>query len=136
MRVKLARVCGGLVVAAAAAVVPVWAHHAHGNYAVETMDFEGVVTEVHALNPHSWIYISRRDASGKEQLWALEGGGAGGLRRLEAAGKGLKVGDKVKVRCHPLRDGTPGCLLGYMKHPDGTTYDHDSGTRPVTLEGF
>ncbi len=45
---------------------------------------------------------------------ALEGGGAGGLRRLESEGKGLKVGDKVKVRCHALRDGSPGCLLGFL----------------------
>ena len=136
MRWKLALIAGAVLVAAIAVVLPASAHHAHGNYDVATTDFEGVVTEVHALNPHSWIYVSRRDASGKEQMWALEGGGAGGLRRLESEGKALKVGDKVKVRCHPLRDGSPGCLLGFMKHPDGVTYDHDSGTRPVTLEGF
>ena len=136
MRSELAIVGGAVLIAVIAVVLPAGAHHAHGNYGLETTDFEGVVTEVHALNPHSWIYISRRDAAGKEQLWALEGGGPGGLRRLESEGKGLKVGDKVKVRCHPLRDGTPGCLLGFMKHPDGITYDHDSGTRPVTLEGF
>jgi hypothetical protein len=136
MRCKLTLVGGAVLIAAMATVLPASAHHAHGNYSLETTDFEGVVTEVHALNPHSWIYISRRDASGKEQLWALEGGGPGGLRKLESEGKGLKVGDKVKVRCHPLRDGSPGCLLGFMKHPDGVTYDHDSGTRPVTLEGF
>ena len=136
MRSKLTLVSGAVLIAAIAVVLPAWAHHAHGNYALELTDFEGVVTEVHALNPHSWVYLNRRDGSGKEELWALEGGGAAGLRRLESEGKGLKVGDKVKVRCHPMRDGTPGCLLGFMKHPDGITYDHDSGTKPVTLEGF
>jgi hypothetical protein len=136
MRSKLAFVIGAAVLTAVAFVLPVSAHHAHGNYHTETTDFEGVVTEVHALNPHSWIYVSRKDASGKEQLWALEGGGAAGLRRLESEGKGVKVGDKVKVRCHMLRNGTPGCLLGYLKHADGVTYDHDAGASPVTLEGF
>jgi len=136
MRSKFALVVGVVAIGVVAAVLPTWAHHAHGNYATEMQDFDAVVTEVHALNPHSWIYVSRKDASGKEQLWALEGGGAGGLRRLETEGKALKVGDKVKVRCHVLRDGTPGCLLGYMKHPDGVTYDHDEGAKPVTLPDF
>jgi hypothetical protein len=136
MRSRVPLVAAAVLIAIIAVALPAWSHHAHGNYSLETADFEGVVTEVHALNPHSWIYISRRDASGTEQMWALEGGGAGGLRRLESEGKGLKVGDKVKVRCHPLRDGSPGCLLGFMKHPDGIVYDHDSGTRPVTLDGF
>ena len=136
MHSKLALVVAIVVIAVVAVVLPAWAHHAHGNYANGMTDFEGVVTEVHALFPHSWIYLSRKDASGEEQLWALEGGGPAGLRRLESEGKGLKVGDKVKVRCHVLRDGTPGCLLGYLKHPDGITYDHDAGAKPVTIEGF
>jgi hypothetical protein len=136
MRSKLAFVGGAVVLTVMAAVLPAWGHHSHGNYQTETTDFEGVVTEVHALNPHSWIYVSRKDASGKEQLWALEGGGAAGLRRLESEGNAVKVGDKVKVRCHALRNGTAGCLLGYMRHADGIVYDHDAGVRPVTLEGF
>jgi Family of unknown function (DUF6152) len=136
MRWKMTLIGGAVLAAAMLFVLPARAHHAHGNYEVEMVDFEGTITELHALNPHSWIYVSRKDAAGKEQLWALEGGGAGGLRRLDSEGKGLKVGDKVKVRCHALRDGSPGCLLGYMKHPDGITYDHDSGTQPVTLENF
>jgi len=136
MHSKLTLLIGIVAVGVLAGVMPAVAHHAHGNYATEMTDFDGVVTEVHALNPHSWIYISRKDNAGKESLWALEGGGAGGLKRLETEGKPLKVGDKVKVRCHVLRDGTPGCLLGYMKHPDGITYDHDSGARPVVVEGF
>jgi hypothetical protein len=119
-----------------AVALPAWAHHAHGNYTSASVDFDGVVTEVHALNPHSWIYVNRKDTAGTETLWVLEGGGATGLRRLETEGKGLRVGDKVKVRCFPLRDGTNGCLLGYMKHPDGVTYDHDEGCKPVTLAGF
>lgn len=35
-------------------------------------DFEGVVMEFHILNPHAWLYIMVKDASGKEQQWALE----------------------------------------------------------------
>jgi hypothetical protein len=133
MRSKFAFVAAAVVVAV---VLPASGHHSHTNYKTETTDFEGVVTQVHAVNPHSWIYVSRKNADGKEQVWALEGGGPTGLRRLQSEGKPLKVGDKVKVRCHPLHDGSPGCLLGYMRHPDGIVYDHDNGLRPITLKDF
>ena len=136
MRSKFAFIGAAAVLAVVAVDLPASGHHSHTNYATETTDFEGVVTEVHAVVPHSWIYVSRKDAEGKDQVWVLEGGGPTGLRRLQSEGKPLKVGDKVKVRCHLLRDGSPGCLLGYMKHADGITYDHDAGVRPITLPGF
>lgn len=50
MRSKLTLVAGAVLLAAVAVVLPGWAHRAHGNYAVETADFAGVITEVHALN--------------------------------------------------------------------------------------
>ena len=35
----------------------------------------------------------------------------------------LKAGQTVKARCHPLRDNSRGCLLGFLKAPDGTIKD-------------
>jgi len=134
MRFKLAAVVGITVIAAFA--LPAWSHHSHGNYTQETMDFEGIVTEIHALNPHSWVYVNVTDASGKVQPWALEGGGSRGLAELAKEGKGLKAGDKIKVRCHPLRDGSNGCLLGFIKHPDGTVRNYDEGAKEQQIEGF
>jgi hypothetical protein len=136
MRFKLAAVVGIAVIGVVAFALPAWSHHSHGNYTQETKDFEGIVTEVHALNPHSWVYVNVTDASGKAQQWLLEGGGANGLKELAQAGKGLKAGDKVKVRCHPLRDGSNGCLLGFIKHPDGTVRDYDGGAKEVKVENF
>ena len=37
----------------------------------------------------------------------------------------VKPGDTVKARCHHLRDGSNGCLLGYLKAKDGTVKDWD-----------
>ena|SRR5579862_5923772 len=133
MRFKLSLVVGIGVVAFA---VPAWSHHSHANYTTETVDLEGVVTEFHALNPHSWVYMSVPDKSGNPQVWAMEGGGARGLKELAEQGKGLKIGDKIKARCHPLRDGSNGCLLGFIKHPDGTVRDYDSGAKEAELPGF
>jgi hypothetical protein len=140
MRSKLALVAGFLAFGMIAVALPAGAHHAHGNYALEYTDFEGVVTELHALNPHSFIYVKRTMPSGETQQWALEIQGLELIRKLEAQGKGLKVGDKVKARCHLLRDGSPGCLMGYIKHPDGNVYDYDKfppNLTPITtLAGF
>jgi hypothetical protein len=136
---KLALAAGTVALGVIGAVLPVWAHHAHSNYATELTDFEGVVTEMHVLNPHAWVYVSRKNAAGEDQVVALEAGGAAGIRKLEAQGQLLKVGDKVKIRCHALIDGSPGCLLGYIKHPDGKVFDYDSlnvSDKPVTIKDF
>jgi hypothetical protein len=135
MRFRLALV-GIAIIGVGAFVRPVWAHHSHGNYVQETIDLEGTVTEIHAYNPHSWVYLNVTDASGSAQVWALEGGTARGIIALAEEGKALKVGDNVKVRCHPLRDGTAGCLLGFIKHPDGTVRNYDQGAREETVENF
>ena len=42
----------------------------------------------------------------------------------------FRPGDTVKARCHPLRDGTHGCLLGYLKGPDGSVKNWDGGAVP------
>ena len=111
-----------LVVAlAAGGLTPVWAHHAHGNYQQSYVDIEGKVTQVHMIVPHPWIYIDVvRD--GKTLQWALEGGG----KRDQV----IKVGDTIKVRCHPLRDGNPVCLLGFVKASDGSVRDWDGNEPP------
>ena len=99
--------------------LPVSAHHSHQNYAVSDFKvLEGKVTEVHLLNPHSWVYIEVME-KGQPVLWALEATGPGGLQRNGIKREDLKPGDTVKVRCHALRDGSPGCLLGFLTPTHG-----------------
>lgn len=94
---------------------PVAAHHSHNNYAIsEFTNLEGVVKEVHLINPHSWVYVEVKDEKGEPQLWALEATGPGGLQRNGIKKEDVQIGDTVKVRCHKLRDGSPGCLLGFL----------------------
>jgi hypothetical protein len=107
------------------------AHHSHGQYAETFTDIEGVVKEVHLLVPHSWIYLEVTDAGGTPQVWALEATSRGGLERVGIARGYIKAGDKVKARCHPLRDKNNGCLLGFLKAPDGTVKDWDGGNAPA-----
>ena len=106
------------------------AHHSHGQYAETFRDIQGVVKEVHLLTPHSWIYLEVTDAKGAPQLWALEGTSRTGLEKIGVTRESVKPGDTVKARCHPLRDGTNGCLLGFLKAPDGSIKNWDGGAVP------
>jgi hypothetical protein len=96
-------------------VLPAWAHHSHNNYDVaKWTTMEGTVTEVHRLVPHSWIYIDVTDAKGQENTWALEGTGPGGLERVGIKLNDVRPGDRIRVRCHLLKDGSNGCLMGFV----------------------
>ena len=128
MRVRLTLA----VICAVAFTLPTWAHHSHGNYEDTFTDIEGVVTELHYVVPHSWVYIEVADPDGGEsQLWALEATGRGGLERIGVDREYMKVGDTVTARCHRLRDGSNGCLLGFLKGPDGVVKDWDGGRGEV-----
>lgn len=106
--------------------LPGWAHHSHGNYDLrQYIDMEGTVTEVHWINPHTWIYMEVVDEGGIATIWTLEGGGINALTRRGWAEDSVQVGDNVSVRCHPLRAGTPVCLFGFLRTEDGYENEFD-----------
>ncbi len=106
--------------------LPAWAHHSHGNYQMTEYTYlEGMVKEVHWVNPHSWLYIEVLDADGQPKLWALETTGVNGLLGIGVTEDTVKVGDTVSVRCHQLRDGAKGCLLGFLTSEDGVEREWD-----------
>jgi Family of unknown function (DUF6152) len=103
------------VVIGVVVVAPAGAHHSHGNYDLTvwtTMD--GTVKEVHLLVPHSWLYLDVKDGKGEMTTWALEATGPSGLTKVGVKREDVRPGDLVKVRCHLLKDGSNGCLLGYV----------------------
>ena len=129
MKIKLVLAAAAICVAGAA--LPMWAHHSHGNYEDTFMDIAGVVKEVHLVVPHSWIYLEVKDTKGEPQMWAMEATGRTGLQRIGVTVDYVKPGDSVKARCHHLRDGSNGCLLGFLKAKDGTVKDWDGNNAPV-----
>lgn len=115
MRIAISTVLTVLVLAS----LDLPAHHSHGNYDLTQYTFlEGTVTEVHWINPHSWVYLEVVGADGQPVLWALEGANISRLTRIGWTRDDLKVGDTISARCHQLRDGANGCLLGYVT-PEG-----------------
>jgi hypothetical protein len=94
-------------------------------------DLEGVVKELHLVNPHSWVYLDVKGPNGQLQTWALEATSRVALERMGITPDYIKPGDNVKARCHPLRDGSRGCLLGFIKAKDGSIRDWDGNNLPV-----
>jgi hypothetical protein len=126
MRVRAAFAAAGVVTLTLSAS----AHHSHGQYDESFRDVSGIVKELHLLTPHSWLYIEVKDASGTTQLWALEATTRAQLEQAGVTRDYVKAGDLVKARCHPLRDKTNGCLLGFLKAADGSVKDWDGGNAP------
>ena len=110
------------------------AHHSHGNYSDTFIDIEGVVREVHLVNPHSWIYIEVKGPNGQPLKWSLEASSVLQLERIGVTRDYIKAGDTIKARCHPLRDGSRGCLLGFVKAKDGSIKDWDSNNLPIPTD--
>jgi hypothetical protein len=103
------------VICAVFSVLPVRAHHSHGNYdTTKWTTMDGTVKELHLLVPHSWIYLDVKERTGEPTTWALEATGPAGLTKVGVKREDVKPGDAIKVRCHLLRDGSNGCLLGYV----------------------
>jgi len=111
-----------------------WAHHSHAAYEDTFMDIQGVVKEVHLVVPHSWIYLEVKDAKGDPQMWALEATGRTGLQKVGITADYVQPGDTVKARCHHLRDGSNGCLLGFLKAKDGSVKDWDGNSAPAPAD--
>ena len=95
--------------------LPVLAHHSHGNYDVATWTvMEGTVKQVIFIVPHSIIYLDVKGEKGEPATWALEATNPQGIFLRGVKKEDVLVGDTIKVRCHLLRDGGRGCLLGFV----------------------
>jgi hypothetical protein len=102
------------------------AHHSHASYDVlKWIELEGTVKQVVLIAPHSIVYLDVKDASGVAATWALEATAPAGILHNGVKREDVRPGDTIKARCHQLRDGAKGCLLGFItpKHGDAARGD-------------
>lgn len=86
-----------------------YAHHSFSMFDNEKeQTIEGVVKEFQWTNPHIWVQINVTDAAGKVTEYSIEGGSPNGLRRQGWSRDTMKSGDKIVMKMHPLKDGSPG----------------------------
>ena len=116
MRVKLFVAFAGVVCVA----VSLAAHHSHANYDISKwMVLEGTVKQVIMIAPHSLVYLDVKDEKGETITWALEATNPIGIMGNGVKREDVRAGDTIKVRCHVLRDGAKGCLLGFVTPTHG-----------------
>ena len=120
---------GVAAICALALAVPLSAHHSHGNYDLSTWTtMEGVVKQVILVVPHSIVYVDIKSQKGELVTWSLEATGVRGVLANGVKKEDVQTGDRIKIRCHLLRDGSPGCLLGFI------TPDHGDAARGHGVE--
>lgn len=108
-------VFGVVSLCAACLGVTAYAHHSHGNYDLTTWTvMEGTVRQVVFIVPHSIVYVDVKGQNGEAATWALEATNPQTIFLRGVKKDDVRVGDTIKVRCHLLRDGGRGCLLGFV----------------------
>ena len=111
MKARLITAVAALALVAGAAA-PALAHHSFAMFDNnKSVTLEGTVKEFQWTNPHSWVQVMVKDASGKDVEWSVEGGSPNGLARQGWKRTSMKAGDKISVVIHPLKDGTAGGSL-------------------------
>jgi uncharacterized protein DUF6152 len=98
------------------------AHHSFAAFDMKKeVRISGTVAEVQYTNPHVWLFVDVAAAPGGTESWAIEAGGPNILLRSGWKANTVKVGDKVEVTLHPMRDGKRGGSLIRIVLPDGKT---------------
>ena len=115
--------------------VPVEAHHSASSFwhTDRTTVIEGVVKEVHMVNPHPELVVEVTDANGEKSDWYISGGGnASAMIRAGWTEDTLTPGMKVKVEGNPSRrEGAKALLTGDVTKEDGTVLEFSSRSGPV-----
>jgi hypothetical protein len=88
--------------------VPAMAHHSFAaEYDSNTViTLTGVVTKVDWTNPHMYIHLDVKDASGKVTNWSLEGYPPNTLKRTGFSRDSLKEGDTITITAYKSKDGS------------------------------
>jgi hypothetical protein len=107
---KILVMAGVAVLSQAAA--PTFAHHSAAMFDAEKMTtLEGTVRDFQWTNPHIWIELMVKDATGKDVDWSIEGQSVNNLARRGWQRVSLRPGDKAVAVIHPLKSGGSGGAL-------------------------
>jgi hypothetical protein len=88
------------------------AHHSFSMFDMtKTVTLKGTVKQFQWTNPHAYIQLVSKDASGKDVEWSLEMGAPMYLYARGWRPRTLRAGMDVTVTLNPLRNGKPGGVV-------------------------
>jgi hypothetical protein len=101
-------------------VLPVQAHHSMAMFdQSKTVVLSGTVKQFQWTNPHCYIQLTVKDASGATKEWSLEMGAPMYLYAKGWRPSSLKAGLPITVTINPLRNGEPGGIVLTANTADG-----------------
>lgn len=96
------------------------AHHSFAMFDMtKKVTVSGTIRQFQWTNPHSYIQLMTRDASGKEVEWSMEMGAPMYLYARGWRPSTLRPGMQVNITINPLRNGKPGGVVVEVTGADG-----------------
>ena len=97
---------------------------AHHSFAAEfdinkPITLQGVVTKVEWVNPHVYVYLDVKDASGKVTNWALSSLSPGAARRAGVTRANFGQGQTVTIAGYHAKDSSNFAFMRKMTFADG-----------------
>jgi hypothetical protein len=126
-KIRTTVVAGALFVVSLCSAGSALAHHSvQAEFDVnKKFTMSGSIVKVEWINPHSYITIDAKDATGKSERWAFEMAGPRALRKAGVSREdrgGLKLGDPVTITAFAAKDGSTTGFLQEIKFPDGRVF--------------
>lgn len=110
--------------------LPLVAHHSVS--AVFVMDkqiqLKGELTDVDWVNPHIFVYLKMKNASGAMETWKVEGGPPAWYRRIgiNSATFRKRIGEQITIDGLPSKTGETYSYMRKVTFADGDTFESAS----------
>ncbi len=105
-----------------ASSTPLFAHHSTAMYNMENpTTVTGTVKRFEWTNPHAYIYLEVKDASGNTTEWAIEMMSLNHLKSYGWSRNTVQPGDVISCTGGAAKSGSPAMLSSLVKLNDGRT---------------